>query len=451
MAQTLIFDIGKTNKKAFLFDDNYQEVKKVYTRFEEQQDEAGFPCDDLQAIQDWIQATIHSVFKADKYDIQAINFSTYGASFVHIDRNGKPLTPLYNYLKPIPKKVINQFYKKYGDELKIAQETASPPLAMLNSGLQLYWLKYAQPEIFKKIRWSLHFPQYLSYLLTGIPISDYTSIGCHTALWDFSQKAYHNWVYAEGIDQILPPIIPTDTSINTTIFGKKVKIGVGIHDSSSALLPYIRADKKPFLLISTGTWSISLNPFNKDLLTNEELEKDCLNFMRTNGQPVKAARLFLGAEYKLQVEALQAFFGEKKGAHKKVCFDKEWYQEALTNKKGKFKYKYLKTPWKQPKKSQLKNFKHFTEAYHQLMWEMVQLQINAATLAIGKTPISKIYIDGGFADNQVFVNSLKHAFKDKKIRTTQSPLGSALGAAVVIADDKIKKRFLKENYALKKI
>ena len=104
MSHTLVFDIGKTNKKAFLFDTKYQEVKKVYTRFAEEQDADGFPCDDLTAIQDWIQETLHSVFTKAKYDIQAVNFSTYGASFVHLDHKGNPLTPLYNYLKPIPRK-----------------------------------------------------------------------------------------------------------------------------------------------------------------------------------------------------------------------------------------------------------------------------------------------------------------------------------------------------------
>ena len=85
------------------------------------------------------------------------------------------------------------------------------------------------------------------------------------------------------------------------------------------------------------------------------------------------------------------------------------------------------------------------------MWEMVQLQIIAINLAIGKTPISKIYVDGGFADNEVFVNLLKQAYPAIKLRTTQSPLGSALGAAMAIADESIKKNFLKKNYALTKI
>ena len=52
----------------------------------------------------------------------------------------------------------------------------------------------------------LHLPQYLSYLVTGKACSDITSIGCHTNLWDFEKKKYHEWVKKEGIDAILPPI-----------------------------------------------------------------------------------------------------------------------------------------------------------------------------------------------------------------------------------------------------
>jgi len=182
MQHTLIFDIGKTNKKVFLFDDNYQEVEKIYTRFEEKKDEDDFPCDDLMAIEEWIKHTVKRFLIDPKYNIKAINFSAFGASFVYLDKYGKPLTPLYNYLKPIPQNILDSFYENYGDKFKIAKATASPPLAMLNSGLQLYWLKHTRPEVFKKIRYALHFPQYLSFLLTGLPDSDYTSTGCHTGL-----------------------------------------------------------------------------------------------------------------------------------------------------------------------------------------------------------------------------------------------------------------------------
>ena len=57
MPHTLIFDIGKTNKKCFVFDENYQEIWKEYARFDEIQDEDGFPCDDINAIQKWVIKT----------------------------------------------------------------------------------------------------------------------------------------------------------------------------------------------------------------------------------------------------------------------------------------------------------------------------------------------------------------------------------------------------------
>ncbi len=434
---TAVFDIGKTNKKFFLFDEDYQEVHKEYQRFDEIEDEDGHPCDDLRSIQDWIRRVFRRTLNDERFDLRAINFSTYGASFVHIDKKGRPVAPLYNYLKPYPEDLLSFFYEKYGDKLRFAGETASPPLGMLNSGLQLYWLKYAKPEVFRKIRWSLHFPQYLSFLFTGIPVSEYTSIGCHTGLWDYANHDYHQWVYAEGIDHILPPIIDTATSINARYGQKMIKIGAGIHDSSSALLPYLKAGRKPFLLLSTGTWSIALNPFADGDLTRDDLQADCLNFMRVDGQVVRASRLFLGHEYKVQLERLLTYFGKDKGDQRTVKFDREIYRK-------------LRLGPQQFNTSDLSAFDDFASAFHQLLIELVDLQIESAQRAIGKTAINKIYIDGGFADNPIYVALLAKHFSNVKMRITQSPLGSALGAAMVIADQAPGKRFLKKHYALKK-
>ena len=449
---TLIFDIGKTNKKCFIFDENYQEVYREYVRFEELTDEDGFPCDDLAAIETWVKDSLQKLMNDDRYDISSINFSTYGASFVHLDKTGKPVAPLYNYLKPYPEKLQATFYEKYGSPEAIARQTASPQLGMLNSGMQLYWLKYHRPEIFGQIHWALHFPQYLSYLLTGLPVSEYTSIGCHTGLWDFEQNDYHEWVYRENIDRILPAVVGTDTSINTRIHGKKIRVGVGIHDSSGALLPYLKVDRKPFLLISTGTWSIALNPFSTTTLTDKELRKDCLNFLRIDGDTTKAARLFLGKELSTQVKRLQKHFGKPDGTYKLVPFDEELFQKLQAQNARCFHFDFIaQERVAAPAEKALSTFDSFEAAYHQLMLELVALQIEAAERAIGDTSINKMYIDGGFADNELYVQMLSRYFTEVKMRTTQSPLGSALGAAIVLSDKKIDKKFLKKHYAMKKI
>jgi len=448
---TAIFDIGKTNKKFFLFDANYQQVHQDYVRFDEIKDEDGFPCDDLNAIKQWMDLCFRKMLKSKKYKLKAINFSSYGASFVHLDHRGEPLTPLYNYLKPYPKKLLRQFYSTYGGSKNFAKATASPQLGMLNSGLQLYWLKYKHPKIFKKIKWSLHLPQYLSYLFTGLPLSEFTSIGCHTGLWDYKKNDYHQWVYAEGIDRILPPIVNTATSINQNFDGQNIKIGVGIHDSSSALLPYLRADDNPFLLISTGTWSIALNPFTSCTLSGNDLKNDCLNFLRIDGASIRAARLFLGNEYKIQIEILHKHYNKKHGHHREMKLDQKIIEQLLIKFKRRFHFESIALENKQPKKTNLSKFADFKTAYHQLMLELVSLQIDAAERAIGDTPIQKIYIDGGFANNDIYVKLLAQHFKGIKFRTTRSPLGSALGAAMVIAEEGIGKRFLKKHYGLKKI
>lgn len=445
-----VFDIGKTNKKFFLFDENYNEVFREYTRLDETTDEDGYPTEDLELLRQWIKNTFDAALAKAEFDIRTVNFSSYGASFVHLDYKGQPLTPLYNYTKEINAEVTDAFYAKYGGEMKIARDTASPQAGFLNSGMQLYWLKVTKPEVFGKIKYSLHLPQYLSYLFTGIPVSEYTSIGCHTNLWDYDTEDYHEWVYAEGIDRILPPIVPTSASINTTYQEHKLKIGVGIHDSSSALLPYILSKKKPFLLLSTGTWSIALNPYSTESLSEKDIEDNCLNYLRIDGKRVKASRFFMGNEYRLQVEKLCEYYGKEYGYHHNIAFDADVYLALIKNPSVYFKLGGLSLQ-KQEGETDLSSFDTFEKAYHQLMIELMELQIDTINNAIGNSDIKTIYIDGGFTDNDVFMKLMSHHFSNFKILSTQSPLGSALGAAMVISDKKVTNSFLKENYRMKKL
>src|SRR3954454_22060026 len=95
-----IFDVGKTNKKLFLFDEQYKIVFEQQGNFQEQLDEDGDLCEDLDKLVVWIRDSLQTCLTGTNFNIRAINFCSYGASFVHLDADGKPLTPLYNYLKP---------------------------------------------------------------------------------------------------------------------------------------------------------------------------------------------------------------------------------------------------------------------------------------------------------------------------------------------------------------
>ena len=50
-----IFDVGKTNKKVLLFDEQYRLVFEESKKFEEIKDEDGFPCEDVSALTEWVK------------------------------------------------------------------------------------------------------------------------------------------------------------------------------------------------------------------------------------------------------------------------------------------------------------------------------------------------------------------------------------------------------------
>ena len=99
-------------------------------------------------LRNQLSKLVHS----DKYDLKAVNFTTYGATLVYLDAEGKRLTPVYNYLKPMEERIPENLYKKYGGRDEFCRRTASPALGMLNSGIQPLWLKAEKPEIFEKIQ-----------------------------------------------------------------------------------------------------------------------------------------------------------------------------------------------------------------------------------------------------------------------------------------------------------
>jgi sugar (pentulose or hexulose) kinase len=428
----LIFDVGKTNKKAILYDYSYKEIWQTSTVLPEITDEDGFPCDDIHAILAWMKNVLSNLISDRTYQITHLNFSAYGASFVHVDEAGNILTPLYNYTKPMPSDIRSSFYEKYGDKKKLALETASPSLDFLNSGLQLYYIKYRYPSVFERIKWSLHLPQFLSYYFSRLPVSELTSIGCHTAIWNFSENDYHSWVFEEGITEKFPPISPTGACSETTISGKLINIGVGIHDSSAALYPYSLLSNEPYLLLSTGTWSIVFNPYSTQPLRSEELENDCLLFLQPNGNPVKAARLFLGYTYQQMLEEIGHYFKYDVRNLSKEPFDNHLLDTISTSEERYFSFPLLNMEEMPASATHLSHFTSFKSAYYQMIWELSTYQIKAIKISTEGKEFQRMYIDGGFSKNKIFIQSLKIQYPDLEIMVSEFSSGASLGAAMQV-------------------
>ena len=426
-----IFDIGKTNKKLLLFDEQYNLLYEESKQLEEINDEDGFACEDILQLTQWVKDSFDRLLKKRHFNIKAVNFSAYGASFVYLDDDLKVILPLYNYLKPYPAELQNKFYRDYGGEHLVARQTASPVLGSLNSGMQLYRLKYEKPESFKKIKWALHLPQYISYILSSAICADITSIGSHTNLWDFRHNKYHKWVRQEGVENKLPEILSCSVIAGYT--AHKIPAGTGLHDSSAALIPYLGSFAEPFILLSTGTWCISLNPFNNAQLKNAELSMDCLCYLSYAGKPVKASRLFAGYEHEQQVKRLSLYFSKPYDYFTSVVCDVE-----ILNK--------FKPAMKKVQKANggvmigqslfaernLDDFLNYEEAYHQLISDIISQQIKSTSLVLKGTHVKRIFVDGGFSKNNIYMYLLAEAFPSVEVYAASLAQASALGAALAI-------------------
>lgn len=419
-----IFDVGKTNKKLFLFDENYNLVFERSAKFLETTDEDGDSCENLESLRLSVFDSLHQVFRMKQFDIKAMNFASYGASLVYVDESGMPLTQLYNYLKQYPEALSEELYNKYHGANQFSLETASPLLGSLNSALQLYRIKKEKSELFKKIKYALHLPQYLSFLVSGTYYADMTSIGCHTAMWDFKNKNYHKWIDEEGLLEKMAPITSGKEVFDSSFPGNTYKVGAGFHDSSSALIPYLVNFHEPFVLISTGTWCITLNPFAEIILTEEELRQDCLFYMTYDGTPVKASRLFAGHQHEIQSKRIADYFGIPSS-----------------------KFKNIETNWDIIKRiprnttivdldnfgrRNLSFFKDYIQAYHYLINDLVRAQVQSTNLVLSKKNCKRIFVDGGFSKNHVYMSLLAYHYPEMEVFAASMAQATALGAALAI-------------------
>ncbi|MBN1926387.1 MAG: carbohydrate kinase [Prolixibacteraceae bacterium] len=429
MSETIVFDIGKTNKKVLVFDEAMNLIFQEEQNMPTITDDDGFECDDLERMENWIMEKVAELIADSRYDVKALNFSTYGASLVFLDEKGGRIAPLYNYLKPVNDGIRQSLFDAYGGRDELCRITASPDLGLLlNSGIQILWLKNEKPELYQRVKSILHFPNYLSYLFTGKIVSELTSVGCHTFLWNFDHMKPHKWIEDEGIK--LPEQVSNFHSENVEVSGKKIKVGTGIHDSSASLVPYLLNEKEKFILISTGTWCINMNPFNHDPLTDTELKNDCLHYLNVYGKPVKSSRLFMGHIHDVNVSRLAGFFGVDHKEYRSVPFVRPLFENCLREKvffKEGVPGGYI------DESVDLSAFDVFADAYSQFITDLTIECSKSINLVLNdNNELKKLIVTGGFSRNERFMGVLAMLYPAMEVVRGDIDNATALGAAMVL-------------------
>jgi sugar (pentulose or hexulose) kinase len=78
-------------------------------------------------------------------------------------------------------------------------------------------------------------------------------------------------------------------------------------------------------------------------------------------------------------------------------------------------------------------YKTYEEAYHQLVADIMADQVISTRRVMDKDDRTRrIFVDGGFSNNAVFMNLLAASFTDKQVFAASLHQASALGAALAI-------------------
>jgi sugar (pentulose or hexulose) kinase len=319
-----VIDIGMTNKKIVIFDENLSQIDMVSKTFPPLMlNHQGMDLEthDLDGMKEWFFAELKKF--AASYPIKAIAVSAHGANFVCVDVAGKVCAPCVYYTYEPGEAFQEEFYALAGTRAELQKTTFTPPfLAMINPAKGIFFLQKYFPGEFKRTHVLLNLPQYWSFVLTGQTGIEPTYLGCHNYLWNHPAQDYSHVVDTLGIRALLPKnyknsyesIGPISTEIAAvTGLPPDTLVTMGIHDSNASLLPYLTgAGGGDFVLNSTGTWCVLMHPQDDFIYNPGDIGNIVFFNQSALRKPVKTAIFSGGMEFDFWTGLFKSLNGNDK-------------------------------------------------------------------------------------------------------------------------------------------
>lgn len=212
-------DLGTTNIKAVLFDDNYQEIENISTPIQTMYN-GDFAEQDIQEI---VDVVFSSIERLNNKDVSHISFSSAMHSIILSSSDLCPFTKNVIWLDNRSKDLINNF-KEQADWLSFYHKTGTP-IHTMSPFAKLLWYKENTSFINKDIR-VFGIKEYIIYKLTGEFVEDYSIasatglMNIHTLKWD---KDILDYI---GInEEQLPRLVDTNQTFSALNYSFKVVVG----------------------------------------------------------------------------------------------------------------------------------------------------------------------------------------------------------------------------------
>ncbi|MDR2363541.1 MAG: carbohydrate kinase [Spirochaetaceae bacterium] len=448
-----VIDIGMTNKKVAVYDDALTQIDAQYRVFPPK-NVGGLEAHDLEAMEGWFITRLAEAAKT--YPIKAIAVTTHGATFTAIGRDGKPSLPCIYYTHEPGEEFHRRFYEQFGSPEELQARTGTPYLkAMINTAKGIFFAREKFPEDFQNTAHLLLYPQYWGYRFTGKTGVEGTYMGCHSYLWDQLAGRFSPVAEGLGVSSLMPGELSNSWDILGTVTEELAQktglprdtiVTLGIHDSNSSLLPHFaKKGETGFVLNSTGTWCVIMNPVKRYGFAPEELGKVVFFNISAFRGPVKTAIFLGGQEFETWSKVLMEF-------HKREDlppYDKARYRSILEKKNcfllpeltpGTGQFPRSKSRIVEDGKAYAFDdisrgravppcFKDYETGFAVLRISLV-MQTLTALERTGMAPGAEVFTEGGFRKNEAYNALVSASLPDNRVFLTDIAEATALGAAM---------------------
>lgn len=448
-----VFDVGKTNKKITVFDRELT-LLDMHTKNFESRVVDGVELEPIDEVREWLLGELSRL--SQRFAFVSIAITTHGAGVVTLDEAGEIACPVVSYTNPVEDALHDRFYKLVGNRDELQRETATVEVRpLINPAKLLFFTKERWPAEFARVRTILFFPQYFAYVLTGAATADFTYVGCHTYLWDFSRWEWSTVAATLGIESALPDTPRRSWEIAGTVTSEiadrcgiapDTPVTVGIHDSNASLLPYlIKRDDRRFVLNSTGTWCVAMHPDTTVAFEEDEIGKSVFFNISAFGEPVKTSILLGGLEFETYSTIL-------KDLHSDVVlpeFNRTLYQRVIDQRRhfiipsvlpgtGQFpdsRARVMDGDREYPLEAITSGdlvpplLQDLPAAYATLNLS-IAIQSKIALERVGLEPGMEIYTEGGFRHNRDYNVLLASFFPENPVFLTGIEEATSFGAAI---------------------
>lgn len=296
----IVVDIGKTHARVSLWSREGRCLDRV-VRANVLREGSDYRPLDTAATAEWL---VDALARFAGHPVEAIVPVAHGAAVAGI-RDGALAFDPPDYEDDLPADMLAA-YRAGRDPFA---ETGSPALpAGLNLGAQLHRLDALGLLEGATL---LPYAQYWAWLLSGVAVSEATSLGCHTDLWSPAGAAFSPMAVRRGWADRFAPLARAGDAIGTlrpdiaerTGLPATAQVMAGLHDSNAALHAargFAEIAGREATVLSTGTWFVAMRtPAGPVDLAALPEGRDCLVNVDAAGRPVPSARFMGGREIEL--------------------------------------------------------------------------------------------------------------------------------------------------------